>query len=80
MVRRKKTPKKKKKKKKEVNIRLPVDVRGSRASVLKIANEARSAELFVWYPISNKREWNNCFIKNNQEMLLMTTHNDQKTT
>ena len=28
-----------------------------------IANEARSAELAITSLISNKREWNNCFIK-----------------
>ena len=30
---------------------------------IKIANEARSAELAITNLISNKREWNNCFIK-----------------
>ena len=29
----------------------------------QIANEARSAELAITSLISNKREWNNCFIK-----------------
>ena len=29
-----------------------------------IANEARRAELAITNLISNKREWNNCFIKN----------------
>ena len=29
----------------------------------KIANEARRAELAITNPISNKRKWNNCFIK-----------------
>ena len=29
----------------------------------KIANEARKAELAITNLISNKREWNNCFIK-----------------
>ena len=28
-----------------------------------IANEARSAELAITSLISNRREWNNCFIK-----------------
>ena len=28
-----------------------------------MANEARSAELAITSLISNKREWNNCFIK-----------------
>ena len=28
------------------------------------------ASLAIYHLISNKREWNNCFIKNNQEMLL----------
>ena len=28
-----------------------------------MANEARSAELVVTSLISNKREWNNCFLK-----------------
>ena len=27
-------------------------------------------ELAICHLISNKREWNNCFIKSNQEMLL----------
>ena len=35
-----------------------------------IANEVRSAELAIFHLISNKLEWNNCFIKNNQEVLL----------
>ena len=30
----------------------------------------RGAELAIYDLISNKREWNNCFIKNNQEILL----------
>ena len=29
-----------------------------------VANEARRAELAITNLISNKREWNNCFIKN----------------
>ena len=29
----------------------------------QIANEARRAELAITNLISNKREWNNCFIK-----------------
>ena len=35
-----------------------------------IANEARSTELAIYHLISNKCEWNNCFIKNNKEILL----------
>ena len=31
--------------------------------VNKIANVARSAELAITSLVSNKREWNNCFIK-----------------
>ena len=30
----------------------------------------RGAELVIIISSANKREWNNCFIKNNQEMLL----------
>ena len=35
-----------------------------------IANSALRASLAIYHLISNKREWNNCFIKNNQEILL----------
>ena len=35
-----------------------------------MANEAHSAELAIIIIISNKCAWNNCFIKNNQEILL----------
>ena len=32
--------------------------------------EALRASLAIYHLISNKREWNNCFTKNNQEILL----------
>ena len=38
----------------------------------EVIDSQRGAKRRVGYNhlISNKREWNNCFIKNNQEMLL----------
>ena len=35
-----------------------------------ISNKARWAKLAVNHLISNKHEWKNCFIKNNQKILL----------